>query len=356
MIIGHLFPNQWWPVTNGAEARHLQIRNLLLALGHEVIALSNTNKKRVWTQQSLTHFRSEMGEILIFNTRTELENIIKNRNIDCLIVDYVDNGAEFDIPSLEIKKILCVHDIGSHNLQYEKHLKWIFDQGDFKDIQDIPLAESEWELDQIERYDQRVTIAQHEHEWLADRNITSVCLPYSPNIRPIKNTYEQFPMTVLGQSMVNLHGLHWFDFVVGAKLFSRLPDTRIDVVGPIVGWMDHELGENYKFHGSIENLDKIFKHARFGFCSAVFGTGQKIKILEMMGASLPVIAYKTKSAESPLDNTCGLLSDDPSEWFDMWKQLWLDRKKCRQMGEIAQQKAATWCPQDKQLEILSSIL
>jgi glycosyltransferase involved in cell wall biosynthesis len=354
MIIGHVFPTQWWPVINGSDTRHLQIRRQLQGLGHEVISLSNFNKKRMWTTQSMAHFRSAMGELAIFNTNEELHNIIKNRHIDMLVVDYIDNGAEYNIPSLDVKTVLCVHDIGSHNLQYEKHLKSIIRTKERHSIDDIPLADSSWELDEIVKYDKVITIAEHERLYLADKGISSVHIPYTPTIRPIKNTYEGFPLTLAGQSMVNLHGLSWFENDFGTRLFSRMPDVRVEVVGPINEWID--MGERFRMHGVVENLDTVFKNARFGICPVIFGTGQKIKILEMMGASLPVIAYKTRSAECPLDNTCGLLSDDTDEWMDMFRQLWLDRKKCRQMGEIAQHKVATWFPEEKQLEVLSSIL
>ncbi|MBU2579802.1 glycosyltransferase family 4 protein [Candidatus Parcubacteria bacterium] len=76
---------------------------------------------------------------------------------------------------------------------------------------------------------------------------------------------------------------------------------------------------NFKFTGTVKNLNQIFRKSTFGLAPILSGTGLRIKILNYLAAGIPVIA--TNVAVSGLTNKKNIIIEDD---FKKYPQIIID--------------------------------
>jgi len=139
----------------------------------------------------------------------------------------------------------------------------------------------------------------------------------------------------------NLDGLKWFCGKVWPIIISRLPDSKLDIIGHVIelGKIDNvlKLG-NIKYHGFVEDIDYFIKSNAFLIVPLRIASGTRIKILESWAKGLPVVS--TSLGAEGLDATNHqtiLIGDTPEEFAEACLRLLNDQHLGIQLARNAYQ-------------------
>ena len=82
--------------------------------------------------------------------------------------------------------------------------------------------------------------------------------------------------------------------------------------------------------GYMDDIESVYRAARFFVNPVLAGTGQSIKTAESMAFGLPVIAFEALAQDSPLvHGESGLVARTIDEFADHTVRLWMSTDDCR---------------------------
>ena len=180
-------------------------------------------------------------------------------------------------------------------------------------------------------------------------------LPLVPPARPIANTYEASPLYLMRNNPFNFHGFFVFVDRVLPLVLARVPEFVLHVVGNGCDRVASRPG--VKCLGYMDDIESVYRAARFFVNPVLAGTGQSIKTAESMAFGLPVIAFEALAQDSPLvHGESGLVARTIDEFADHTVRLWMSTDDCRRMGTRARQSIDEWCDQSTYDGLLAGAL
>ena len=88
------------------------------------------------------------------------------------------------------------------------------------------------------------------------------------------------------QNPHNIAGIQWFE----KKVLPFLEDTKVHIIGKICKVVtDHP---NFVKHGMVDDIEDFYQNTKIAICPMLSGTGIKIKVLEALSHSLPVVTNR----------------------------------------------------------------
>lgn len=113
-------------------------------------------------------------------------------------------------------------------------------------------------------------------------------LPHLINVKDISRKFKNKIPRILFigyDNEYNIEGMHWFFKNVYSQL---LPDMEIILVGKVVKYVKYDY-PNLRKVEYVENLDELYMGVDIVICPLQNGTGMKIKVVEAMSYSIPVV-------------------------------------------------------------------
>jgi glycosyltransferase involved in cell wall biosynthesis len=134
----------------------------------------------------------------------------------------------------------------------------------------------------------------------------------------------------------NLDGLMWFCNEIWPKIITKMPGTKLDIVGHIVDPDDInniEKFQSIEYHGFVKDIDPFIKTNACLIVPLRFGSGTRIKILESWAKGLPVVST-TLGAEGlgATNHHSILIGDTPEEFSDACLRILANPKLRNQLA------------------------
>jgi glycosyltransferase involved in cell wall biosynthesis len=266
---------------------------------------------------------------------------------DIVIVEYVFFSKALECFGKKVLKIIDTHDIFAD--RYKLYLK------NNQTPQWYSTTESE-EDKGLKRADVIIAIQQKEanvfSKRLKDKKIITV--GHLVSLHPYQKRNSKNTILFIGSSNpINIYGINYFIKNVFPQIKSRFRDAQLILVGEICNEVDSFDG-CLKL-GSIENLEYAYDLADLVINPILFGTGLKIKNIEALGYSKPLIT--TPVGAEGMEEGAGsafLVADSPEKFVQIITKLFLDTELYENLSRGAYNFAKEW--NQRYLKALTDIL
>lgn len=360
------FPYSPFTRKAGSGQRFLQNVLGLRDLGHQITIWSIEHESLYkWTDRDLEEAKKQ-GFIVKLTKSWELPDSFLEGIDLCWIVYYnlVDKYRKFEGP-----KICDNHDLLSCNDQindlFKDHITKIGFKNTFRyhpEIFEVPKVVnfpiSQTELDAYRECNSVVTISRFESERLAKHGIKTQYIPYFPAelLKEKPADVEKGKPGFCGST--NLNNLFANDLlgeIVLPKIRLKDNTFSMQVLGEI-----KDYGFKYPYidyRGYRDDLGDSYRSFSFGLVPQYYGTGSRIKTLEMLSLGIPCVAFSCLTDDAPIipgetGFSCAFIDEFVDSCIVLNKEVGLRR----QMGINAREVMFHWYSEEQHKKDLEKVI
>lgn len=370
--------NRPYPINNGTRLRCWSVIESLKALGYEVtvvyplrkpsnlkiaeqlgvageIVVSPTLIHRKWLDLKERLFKNSKVKYHSYNrisiSRSCKLKLKKLPEFDIAITEYAKTtsvsrhiGAKHHI--LDTCDILSFYYIKANKLLKAMNQHGADDNGSFSRLETLdtlnPIDIESKELSDFKRYDSIIAIAEKEFDIFKKIRLPNVRL-ISPCVgipAEAPQNYSGLPIFPFSNNIFNLQGLLHFKEHILPQIIREEPGFRMVITGkPPLEILNSPF---FICPGHVEDLGQLYREAGFAIVPVFNGTGQQLKIPELMSYGIPVVTYRMRVDECILSHgQGGLVAENEAEFKKYVLELWRDRKLAAEMGRIAHEIASS---------------
>jgi glycosyltransferase involved in cell wall biosynthesis len=379
------FPQKPYPPQTGAHKRCLQLLEGLKTLGCKIRYASSAYRTSAWTEAAEQELTQYIGcDISIFRPTLIQRGIsagidftkrysIPSRELlrhlwqsygrewfsklfisfkpDVLLINYANYDSIVDWKIIhECNSIIEMHDMMSLNKKMRlamttevgkrailtgNNIDNILDINFFKNKQ-IVAEQCEYQI--FDKYKYTTCISMDDMKEVArnTQRTQAVHIPMTFDVHNIVNKYEAEALFCVGPNPFNSQGYFYFVNKVLPIISRRQPDFSLKITGYFYENRCPPKVDGIIYAGFIDVLKPVYTLARFFICPVFGGTGQQVKIVEAMAHGLPVVAFESAAARSPIRHgQNGMIASSAEEFAEHVLTLWSDRRLCKKLGDSA---------------------
>jgi polysaccharide biosynthesis protein PslH len=378
LFISPTFP---YPLTTGNRVRIQELLLTLKELGHEVHFLyintepfdQNQVKENSWSDKVYVAPYKSPHKTFLKRAIRKIKRILNHDSAFTYSIDglydpslnqfiaSVASQADFDV-------VIVLHVFFSKALEFfnDKVLKIIDTMDVFTNRHTLYLRHKQlphWysttveeEAKGLNRADIIIAIQNKEKEFFS--KLTSkkiVVVGHKVDLKkPIQSSFNTKIILCIGASNpMNIRGINFFIQEIFPLIRSRFPDARLLLAGTICD--EIEDCEACIRLGKVEDLQAVYDLANVVINPVPYGTGLKIKTIEALGYSKPLVT--TSVGADGLEDGKGkafLVGDTPEEFVDAIVTIFSDAKVAENLAMNAYEFAKKW--NEENLRTLASIL
>lgn len=173
------------------------------------------------------------------------------------------------------------------------------------------------------RFQRVCAISDHDRLLLIKEGVK---LKKTPVVLPpaISQKYFDLPMKDDGKTILftglltwypNKKSIIWFIQDIFPKILQKAPDAKLLVVGDKSKRFPLKNTKNITFTGYVKDVAPYFSKATVFIAPIIFGSGVRIKILEVMAAGIPVVSTSVGAEGLGVAHRKEILVADPAEDF-----------------------------------------
>ena len=178
------------------------------------------------------------------------------------------------------------------------------------------------ELKILNKFDHVLVVSSEEYNCLIEKGFPKknlILSGSSHDIIDLRNGTKVYDLLFVGAigNEPNLEGLNWFLQNVWPSVIKDLPNLRLAVAGSIcnAGFVSSISSPGIFKLGFVEDLVEVYSQSRVVIVPLFSGSGVKIKLVEAMAHSKPVISTSIGAEGLNLDPKKDfLLAEDVLEW------------------------------------------
>ena len=140
----------------------------------------------------------------------------------------------------------------------------------------------------------------------------------------------------------NEDGIKFFIDTIFPRVVEARPNTQLAVAGKVcdVIQVDAHLNQNVKLLGYVPDISELHLQSRLVICPLLTGAGTKVKLIEAMSYSLPIVTTQTCASALYLqDGINALVTDDPVQYANHVLSLLTD---CQFAQRLSQEVKTTF--------------
>ena len=146
---------------------------------------------------------------------------------------------------------------------------------------------------------------------------------------------------LLEKDAPNYDGLRWFVAEVWPRIRARLPDAELQVAGMLAEPHDELEAPGVRLLGPVADLAPLYDSARVFLAPTRFAAGVPIKVIEAVGAGMPVACTALIANQLGWTSGCELaVADDPKDLAEVAVALHESADRWQAMLEAAMQRIA----------------
>lgn len=219
-------------------------------------------------------FKKNSVDITSYILRKEFSAITHQKQYDKIIISYASWGYLAKNINYKTHLILDTHDfITAQKKQKKNHIGRFFQD----EMEILSLFDEIWTYSVEEEY----IFGQ-----FTDKKITLIPISFPSLSQTPKSDYLYEVIFVGSNNPHNVLGMNWFL----QEVTPHLNNIKVHVIGKICQEIPD--APNITKHGIVDSLDEIYQNAKIAICPMLSGTGIKIKVLEALSYSLPVITNR----------------------------------------------------------------
>lgn len=264
-----------------------------------------------------------------------LQQLAQKINPDVVIVEYVFFSQALNCFSQNVLKIIDTHDIFAD--RYKIYLK----NNQSPQWYSTTLTE---EIKGLNRADVILAIQRKEAEFLAqklpDKKIVSV-----GHLVPLyQNTKKKLEYNILfvgSSNPINVQGIDYFIQAIFPQVRAKFFETKLILAGEICDVVE-DFDRSFKL-GRVDNLKDAYDRADIVISPILFGTGLKIKNIEALGYSKPLVT--TSVGAEGMEHGAGtafLVADSPEEFAAAIAKIFSDVELYQNLSHNAYNFAQAW--------------
>lgn len=134
----------------------------------------------------------------------------------------------------------------------------------------------------------------------------------------------------------NQDGIKFFLDSIFPRVLEARPNTQLAIAGKVseVIQVDSHLNQNVKLLGYIPDLSELHLQSKLVICPLLTGAGTKVKLIEAMSYSLPIVTTQTfASALFLQDGVNALIKDDPAQYANYILSLLTDFQLAQKLSQ-----------------------
>ncbi len=317
----------------------------LVLVEHEI---SKTRLRRLWSMLTVWPFG-----VLLYRNRcfaSALERLLYRKRFDVIIGGHI-NMAQYTLEVQRTPKIIAPLDAIS--LYYKRRLGLPLDPASF-----VYCLLQYWKVRRYEkrtypRYDACVLVARRDAEVIRELcpGLPIYFAPSGTDIPPDKEVAIE-PGSIAFSGVMdyppNVDAAAYFANEIFPLVRREIPEAKFHVVGKNPNAEVLSLGrrDGIVVTGTVPDVKEYLRHVQVYICPMRLGAGMKMKVLEAMAVSLPVVST-TRGAEG-MDFVAGrefIAADEPGEFASAVVRLLGDgslREEYGRWGRRAVERSYTW--------------
>ena len=320
------------------------VRELVL-VDHEI---SKTPLRRLWSMLTIWPFG-----VLIYRNRnfaSALEGLLHRKRFDVIIGGHI-NMAQYTLEVQRTPKIIAPLDAIS--LYYKRRLGLPLDPASF-----VYCLLQYWKVRRYEkrtyrRYDACVLVARRDAEVIRELcpGLPIYFAPSGTDIPPDKEVAKEAGSIAFSGVMdypPNVDAAAYFANEIFPLVRREVPEAKFHVVGKNPNAEVRALGrrDGVVVTGTVPDVKEYLRQVQVYVCPMRLGAGMKMKALEAMAVSLPVVST-TRGAEG-MDFVAGrefIAADEPGEFAAAAVRLLGDeglREEYGRWGRRAVERSYSW--------------
>ena len=280
------------------------------------------------------NFLDSQNSHLIIEYKQLFKDFVKNRSVDVCIFEYIHLSVLTPVLSWRTKLFLDAHDIISDRTESFK--QFTLHTPSFELSQKL-------EFKLLKLYDKILLLTAPDYKKVGDKiGYKKVLL--SPHACGCKMRETRKEVSVIGfissDYYPNIDGLQFFLENVWPKMTELFPNVVLNIYGLICRKLEISEGKNIYLKGFFENIDSVYDEIDVAINPVRFGAGLKIKNVEALANSRPLITLRHGSIGLPdSEYTPYLIADSAQEFIDHLLLLVNSFEKRKELSEQAHQFA-----------------
>lgn len=270
---------------------------------------------------------------------------------DAVIVEYVFFSRALECFGCDVLKIIDTHDVFSN-----RHRIFLRDN-------QFPHWRTTWfsttpaaEAKGLNRADTIIAIQQQEQNFfssLIDKPV--VVVGHTVSLKaPVQHRFSGKTILYLGsENAINVQGINLFIRDILPKIKSHVPDIRLVLAGTICNAVESD--QDLMKLGEIQELETAYGLADVVINPIFFGTGLKIKTVEALGYTRPLVTTSIGAAGlEQWANKAFLVADNPEEFSKKIIDIFSDIKLANRLSINAYSLIRQW--NERNLKALAGAL
>lgn len=263
-----------------------------------------------------------------------IDSLQREYNFDVVMVEYVFFSKALECFPSSVLKIIDTHDIFSdrHKLYLNKGVK----------PQWFSTTRKE-EKKALDRADLIIAIQDRERNFftkLTDKPVMTV--GHFVQLKPPGNSNLSHKILyVAAKNPINVQSIEWFISEVLTRIRSTVSNSELVIVGNICEIIPDADGVNKL--GLVDNLESAYEIAGVVVNPMLYGTGLKIKNVEALGYSKPLVTSPVGA--DGLEDISGyafLVAEEPEEFSAHVVKLLTDQELNKTLAQRAYESACNW--------------
>lgn len=273
-------------------------------------------------QNKALFFPLQFPELVTLRFKKAFKKILKNNDYDYIFINYASWASlvEKNYYTKKSIKIIDTHDFITAQLQEKNKIGKSFTE----------------EIRRISLFDIALAISVEEQyifsQFCKNRIVLAPMMLDKPENIQSNNTKSFDLIYVASDNIHNQKSAAWFF----KNVYPLLPSSvKICVIGQINEHL-HIKASNIVAVNFVENLSAYYLNAKVALCPMLTGTGTKIKVVEALSYSLPIVC-NTRGIDGLINKTNNgcLVSDNPVEFKNNIMKLLTDELEYKKQAENA---------------------
>lgn len=235
----------------------------------------------------------------------KFSKILNAKKYDKVIISYASWGSLVDDIKYKSHLIVDTHDFITGQMRKKKNKIGDFFQDEIRILN---------KFDEIWTYS---TEEEYIFGQFTDKKVRLIPVSFPHRISDEPKSEYLYDVVFVGScNPHNIMGINWFY----ENVMPYLENVKVHIIGRVC--KDAPNHPNFIKHGMVDSLEHFYQNTKIAICPMHSGTGIKIKVLEALSYSLPVVTNRrgVDGLLNKTDNGC-IVSEDGENFAEEIKKL-----------------------------------
>lgn len=284
--------------------------------------------------------RYSVDEWVNKNLISYVESLNKKIKFDVVITEYVFYSKILNCFDKNTIKILDTHDVftkrDSLYLKNNEKPLWFY-------------TNKKNEKKGLNRADIVIAIQEKEAKFFSEitnKKVITVGHLIQKNLKINNEKKQENHILFVGsENLINVNALEYFIKEIFPAVLSKIPDAKLLIAGKVASGIRNKFNSCVKL-GEIDNIEIAYNQANVAINPTIFGTGLKIKTIEAIGYSTPIVTTSIGAEGINIESNALFIADNPKQFADKIIEILKSKELQQDMIKSAEKFTSLWNEQN----------